>query len=122
MVRPTVYVTGVVPERVQAALAESFELAAGPDGVDGILSLLPTKVDATLLDRAGAQLRIVANYGVGVDNVDLDAARERGVLVTNTPDVLTHATAELALALTLSLLRRVTEGDRFVRRRESWSL
>jgi glyoxylate reductase len=78
-------------------------------------------VDAALLDRAGARLRIVANYGVGVDNVDLDAARERGVLVANTPDVLTDTTAELAIALTLSLLRRVTEGDRFVRRREAWS-
>jgi glyoxylate reductase len=120
-VRPAVHVTGVVPERVHEALAESFELADGPEGADGILSLLPTRVDAALLDRAGAQLRIVANYGVGVDNVDLDAARERGVLVANTPDVLTDTTAELAIALTLSLLRRVTEGDRFVRRREPWS-
>ena len=119
--RPTVHVTGVVPERVRAALAESFVLADAPEGVEGILSVLPTKVDAALLERAGGQLRIVANYGVGVDNVDLDAARERGVLVTNTPDVLTYTTAELAIALTLSLLRRVTEGDRFVRRREPWS-
>jgi glyoxylate reductase len=120
-VRPAVHVTGDVPERVHAALVESFELADGPEGVEGILSLLPTRVDAALLDRAGARLRIVANYGVGVDNVDLDAARERGVLVANTPDVLTDTTAELAIALTLSLLRRVTEGDRFVRRREAWS-
>jgi lactate dehydrogenase-like 2-hydroxyacid dehydrogenase len=120
-VRPAVYVTGVVPERVHAALAESFALAEAPEGVEGILSLLPTNVDAALLDRAGSQLRIVANYGVGVDNVDVDAARARGVLVANTPDVLTDTTAELAIALTLSLLRRVTEGDRFVRRREPWS-
>ncbi len=57
---------------------------------------------------------------MGVNNVDLDAARRRGIVVSNTPDVLTGATAELALTLMLSLLRRVAEGDRFVRRREPW--
>src|SRR5262249_11547382 len=121
LVRPTVHVTGPVPERVQRALAEAFTLADGVEGVDGILSLITATVDGDLLDRAGSQLRIVANYGVGVDNVDLAGARERGVLVANTPDVLTHATAELAIALTLALLRRVAEGDRFLRRRARWS-
>jgi glyoxylate reductase len=120
-VRPIVHVTGAVPERVHAALAESFALSETAEGADGILSLLTTKVDAALLDRAGPQLRVVANYGVGVDNVDLDAAREHSVLVANTPDVLTETTAELAIALTLSLLRRVTEGDRFLRGRAPWS-
>jgi glyoxylate reductase len=120
-VRPIVHVTGKVPERVHAALAESFTLSETVEGVDGILSLLTTAVDAELLDRAGPQLRVVANYGVGVDNVDLSAARERGVLVANTPDVLTEATAELAIALTLALLRRVAEGDRFLRARARWS-
>ncbi len=106
---------------MHAALAEAFELTDGPEGVEGILSLLTTTVDAALLERAGPQLRIVANYGAGVDNVDLAAARERGVLVANTPDVLTETTAELAIALTLALLRRVAEGDRFVRRRNRWT-
>ncbi len=115
------HVTGPLPERVQDALAETFTLVDGPEGVDGLLSLLTTAVDAALLDRAGPQLRIVANYGAGVDNVDLAAARERNVLVANTPDVLTETTAELAIALTLALLRRVAEGDRFVRRREQWT-
>ena len=119
--RPVVHVTGPVPARVEAALRETFTLAEGPEGVDGILSLLGTRVDAALLERAGPQLRIVANYGAGVDNVDLEAARSRSVLVANTPDVLTETTAELAIALTLALLRRVAEGDRFVRRRERWS-
>jgi len=119
--RPVVHATGQVPERVHAALAEAFELTDGPEGVEGILSLLTTTVDAALLERAGPQLRIVANYGAGVDNVDLAAARERGVLVANTPDVLTETTAELAIALTLALLRRVAEGDRFVRRRNRWT-
>jgi len=119
--RPVVHATGQVPDRVRAALAEAFELTDGPEGVEGILSLLTTTVDAALLERAGPQLRIVANYGAGVDNVDLAAARERGVLVANTPDVLTETTAELAIALTLALLRRVAEGDRFVRRRNRWT-
>jgi glyoxylate reductase len=120
-VRPTVHVTGAVPERVQDALAESFALVDGVEGADGILVLLTTTVDAAFLDRAGPQLRIVANYGAGVDNVDLNATRVRNVLVANTPDVLTDAVAELTIALTLALLRRVVEGDRFVRARERWT-
>ena len=82
--------------------------------------MLTVTVDDAYLEAAGPQLRIVANYAVGVNNIDLEAARRRGVVVSNTPDVLTRATAELALTLMLSLLRRVTEGDRFVRRREPW--
>src|SRR4029450_3435333 len=62
----------------------------------------------------------VANYAVGVNNIDLDAAASRGVVVTNTPDVLTRATAELAIGLALALLRRIAEGDRFVRRKAEW--
>jgi glyoxylate reductase len=92
-----------------------------PAGADGILALLTTPIDAALLAQAGPQLRVVANYAVGVDNIDVDAARARGILVANTPDVLTDATAELAIALTLALLRRVVEGDRFVRAREEWT-
>jgi len=120
VVRPTVHVTGAVPERIRAALAGSFTLADRPAGADGILSLITTTVDGDLLDRAGPRLRIVANYGVGLDNVDVDAARARGVLVANTPDVLTDTTAELAIALTLALLRRVAEGDRLLRAQHSW--
>jgi glyoxylate reductase len=119
-VRPRVHVTGEVPARVHEALAESFTLAERAEGADGILSLLTMRVDAEFLDRAGPQLRVVANYGVGVDNVDLAAARARDVVVANTPDVLTDAVAELAIALTLSLLRRVAEGDRFLRSRAPW--
>ncbi len=82
--------------------------------------MLTVAVDDAYLEAVGPQLRIVANYAVGVNNIDLEAARRRGVVVANTPDVLTGATAEIALTLMLSLLRRVTEGDRFVRRREPW--
>jgi lactate dehydrogenase-like 2-hydroxyacid dehydrogenase len=115
-----IYVTGEVPAAVRAALAEDFELAESPDGAVGILSLLTTAVDAALLDRAGSQLAVVANYAVGVNNIDLDAARARGVLVANTPDVLTRPTAELTVTLMLTLLRRVTEGDRLIRSRKPW--
>ena len=77
-------------------------------------------VDAAYLDAAGPQLRIVANYAVGIDNVDLEAARARGVVVSNTPGVLTNATAEHTIGLMLALLRRIAEGDRSLRRRDHW--
>jgi glyoxylate reductase len=69
------------------------------------------RVDASLLDAAGPELRIVANFAVGYDNVDLESCRRRGVAVTNTPGVLTDATAELALALTLAAARRLNEAE-----------
>jgi len=118
--RPSVHVTGPVPQRIQSELRESFELVDEPAGADGILALLTTTVDGDYLDAAGGQLQVVANYGVGLDNVDLEAARSRNVLIANTPDVLTEATAELAIGLTLALLRRIAEGDRMLRARRAW--
>jgi glyoxylate reductase len=109
-----------VPAAINAAVAESFDVADGPAGVDGVLATLPTRIDDAFLGAAGPQLRIVANYGVGVDNIDLDAMRRRGVVVANTPDVLTDATAEFAIGLTLALLRRIVEADRFLRARSEW--
>jgi glyoxylate reductase len=73
-----------------------------------------------LLDAAGPQLRVVANYAVGLDNVDLAECERRGITVSNTPDVLTDATAEMTIALMLAVTRRVAEGDRFLRRRQGW--
>ncbi|MFT3764937.1 MAG: D-glycerate dehydrogenase [Minicystis sp.] len=81
---------------------------------DALVTLVTDRVDGALLDAA-PRLRVVANCGVGVDNIDLDACRRRGVAVTNTPDVLTEATADATLALILDACRRVTEGDRAVR-------
>ena len=95
---------------------------AEPDGVEGLLVNPGDPVGAALFDQAGPSLRVVANFGVGYDNVDVAAATERGVVVANTPDVLTEATAELTIALLLALLRRVAEGDRLVRRRDPWRL
>jgi glyoxylate reductase len=120
VVRPRVHITEPVLDEVTAVLATDFHLVDGPEGADGILSLLTTTVDAELLDRAGPQLRVVANYAVGVNNVDLAAAAARGVVVANTPDVLTRTTAELAVGLMLALLRRIAEGDRFIRRGDEW--
>ena len=82
--------------------------------------MLTDRVDDELLDAAGPQLRIVADYAVGIDNLDVEACRRRGVVVSNTPDVLTETTAELTLAIVLALLRRVAEGDRLIRRGEQW--
>jgi glyoxylate reductase len=118
--RPRIHVTAPVPTEVEEALARDFDTSPSPVGAVGIVSMLTTRVDGAYLDRAGPQLRVVANYAVGVNNVDLAAAAERNVVVANTPDVLTRATAELAVGLMLALLRRIAEGDRFVRRREEW--
>ena len=116
-----VHVTGDVPRRVAEALEQDFELVSDPAEAEGVLSLINTVVDDAYLEQAGAQLEVVANYGVGVNNIDLEAARRRGVVIANTPDVLTKTTAELAIAVTLALLRRVVEGDRFIRSRSPWS-
>ncbi|RSM85532.1 D-glycerate dehydrogenase [Kibdelosporangium aridum] len=89
-------------------------------GKDGLLTMLSERVDAELLDAAGPQLKIVANHAVGYDNVDVPECTRRGVLVANTPDVLTEATADLAWALILACLRRIAEGDRFLRTQTPW--
>jgi glyoxylate reductase len=89
-------------------------------GKDGLLTMLSDRVDAELLDAAGPQLKIVANHAVGYDNIDVAECTRRGVQVANTPDVLTEATADLAWALILACLRRIAEGDRFLRSGTPW--
>ena len=120
---PRIFVTRRVPGPVREALDARFdvgihdaetppsrdELLRAVAGCEGLVTMLTDDVDAELLDAAGPQLRAVANYATGYDNVDVDAATERGVLVTATPGVLEEATAELTLALILALLRRVAE-------------
>jgi len=86
----------------------------------GAVTLLTDKVDDEFLDVAGDQLAIVANFAVGFDNIDVAACTRRGVLCSNTPDVLTETTADTAWALLMAAARRVAEGDRFLRRREPW--
>jgi glyoxylate reductase len=102
-------------------LLESIGTVAGPQGwereverAEGLIALLTVRVDEALLDRA-PRLRIVANAVVGHDNVDVGACRARGVMVTNTPDVLTDASADLAMALLLATVRRLPQAERSLR-------
>lgn len=126
--KPKVYVTRILPkeamDRIEANCdAKIWEgelppprdvLLRNVEDVEGLLSLLTDKVDSELMDRA-PKLKVVSNYAVGFDNIDVAEATRRGIIVGNTPGVLTETTADLAFALILAAARRVTEGDRFVR-------
>jgi len=130
-----IVVTRRIPEPGLALLREAGEVWVSPHdrplttaelheavaGAEAVVTLLHDRVDAAFFDAAGPQLRCVANVAVGYDNIDVNAARERGVVVTNTPGVLTDATADLAFALILAVTRRVGEGDRLVRSGTRWS-
>ena len=124
------FLTRLVPEPGPRLLKEAFaevrgnfqernldrsELLRGVRGADALYCLLTDTIDAEVLEAAGPRLRVVSNMAVGYDNVDVPAATARGVLVTNTPGVLTETTADLAWALLLAAARRVVEGDRLVR-------
>ena len=89
-------------------------------GADAIVSLLTEKIDAELLAAAGPQLKSVSNVAVGYNNIDVPACEEAGVLVTNTPGVLTEATADIAMALILMSTRRLGEGERVIRAQDPW--
>ncbi|MFP4136408.1 MAG: 2-hydroxyacid dehydrogenase [Candidatus Acetothermia bacterium] len=95
------------------------ELLKGLEDKDGLICLLNDEVDSEVLD-ASSDLEIVANLGVGYDNIDVDAATERGIMVTNTPGVLTETTADLSFGLLLAAARRIPEADTFVRE-GSWN-
>jgi glyoxylate reductase len=101
--------------RVGGLDAGRRDILANVEGADAVVADPTVAVDAELLDAAGARCKTVANFAVGVDNVDLDECRRRDVIVTNTPDVLTNATAELALALTLGAARMLGEAERDLR-------
>jgi glyoxylate reductase len=96
------------------------ELLKRVTGAEAIVSLLTEKIDGELLDAAGKQLRSVSNVAVGYNNIDVPACRERNVLVTNTPGVLTEATADIAMALILMSTRRLAEGERVIRAQQPW--
>ena len=120
--KPQVFLTRRVPDSVLSRLEASFALSDEIAGSTGLVTIPADAVGAELFDAAGPSLRIVANFGVGYDSVELAEATRRGIVVSNTPDVLTEATAELTVALMLALLRRLVEGDRLVRRRDEWAL
>ena len=129
-----VYVTRLLTDQAMAAVAAlGVPVVVGPEeppttadllrdaaGAVAIISTLTERVDAAVLDAAGSALRVVANVAVGYDNVDVAAARDRGVAVTNTPGVLDGATADLTLGLVLAAARRIAEGDRFLRAGTPW--
>lgn len=138
MPKPPVLLTRRIPSaafaRLEAACDVDLHEGASPlapdelkrrvKGKQALICLLTDKIDGAVVDAGLPDLKIVANVAVGYDNVDVPAVTSRGVVFTNTPDVLTEATAELTWALILSLARRVTEGDRLIRRGEwrGWAL
>ncbi len=97
------------------------ELLRRAAGADAVVSLLTERIDAELLEAAGPQLKVVANVAVGYDNIDVPACTERGVVATNTPGVLTDATADLAIGLILMATRRLGEGERLIRSGQAWT-
>ena len=125
--RPRVVVACALPATGLDLLRQRFDVEAGGDrperswlhkhvpGAAAIVTDPSIRVDGPLLDAAGPSLMVVANFAVGYDNLDLEAIRERGIRSTNTPDVLTNATAELAITLMLACARRVAEADALTR-------
>ena len=127
--RPRVFVARILPDEGLDPVRAACDADIWPDelppprdellrrvaGCDGVLTLLTDRVDDTFLDAAGGQLRVVSNYAVGFDNVDVAACARRGVAVGNTPGVLTETTADLAWALLMAAARRLPESDRYVR-------
>ena len=127
--RPRVFVARRIPDDGLEPVLAACDAVVWPDelpppraeilraieGCAGVLTLLTDRVDDEFLDRAGPGLRVVSNYAVGFDNVDVPACTARGVPVGNTPGVLTETTADLAWALLMAAARRLPEGDRYVR-------
>ncbi|MCW5747903.1 MAG: D-glycerate dehydrogenase [Alphaproteobacteria bacterium] len=127
--KPLVIVTRKLPEAIETRMMELFETRLNVDDkplsqaqlVEAVKSadvLVPTvtdRIDAKVLSQAAPRLRLIASFGTGVDHIDLDSARQRGITVTNTPGVLTEDTADMTMALILAVARRVGEGERLVR-------
>ncbi len=137
---PKIFVTRALPQSAIQMLIDEFgpesvsvfpedrvihrdELLAGAKGVDALLPILTETIDTEVMDAAGPQLKIIANYAVGFNNIDVDAATQRKIPVTNTPGVLTETTADLTWALILGTARRISEGERYLRagKWESWA-
>lgn len=122
--KPTILVTRRLTADVEERLSREFDArwCDGPDDIvhelpasDGLCPTVADRIDGEILRRAGGRLKIIANFGVGYDNVDSPVARELGIAVTNTPDVLTESTADLAILLMLMAARRAGEGERLCR-------
>jgi len=135
--KPTVVVTRKLPDVVETRMMELFdvhlnvddrqfsadELAAAMQNCDVLVPTLTDNVDKTVIAKAGPRLKLIANFGNGVDHIDIAAARAKGINVTNTPDVLTEDTADMAMALMVAVPRRLLEGAELIRegRFKGWS-
>src|SRR2546426_5990075 len=119
----TILLTRRLFPEAEAMLRRTFRRTRRPGLAEGILTQLTNRVDAPFMDRS-PRLRVISQCAVGVDNIDLEAARRRGITVMNTPGVLTEAAADMTWALILAVARRVPEGDRVCRagRYEGWDL
>ena len=127
--KPLVVITRKLPDAIETRLMELFdvrlnvndeamseaELTEAVKTADVLVPTITDTIDAKLIAAAGKKLKLIANYGTGVDHIDLAAAREKGITVTNTPDVLTEDTADMTMALILAVPRRLVEGERIVR-------
>ena len=127
--KPVVIVTRKLPDVVETRMRELFyarlnvddepmtqaELAAAAKVADVLVPTVTDRIDRGVISQAGPQLRLIANFGTGVDNVDLDTARNRGITVTNTSGVLTEDTADMTMALILAVPRRIAEGAAYLK-------
>jgi glyoxylate reductase len=127
--KPAILVTRKLPDAAMALLDEHFQVEFNPHnrvllreelleavkGKDGVLSLLTDTMDGEVMETSGGQLKMIANYAVGFNNIDVDAATQRKIAVSNTPGVLTDTTADLAMALLLAVARRIVESDNYAR-------
>lgn len=127
--KPRVVVTRKLPDAIETRMMELFDvqlnlddqamtkaqLIAAVANADVLVPTVTDRIDAGILAQAGDRLRLIANYGTGVDHIDLATARQRGITVTNTPDVLTEDTADMTMALFLAVSRRIAEGERVMR-------
>ena len=127
--KPLVIVTRKLPDVVETRMRELFDARLNVDDramtqaelIDAVKAadvLVPTvtdRIDRTVITQAGPNLKLIANFGTGVDNIDIDTARNRGILVTNTPGVLTEDTADMTMALILAVPRRLAEGTAFMK-------
>jgi glyoxylate reductase len=133
--KPVVVVTRKLPDAVELRMRELFDTRLNPDdkpmtaaqlaeavkAADVLVPTVTDRIDAALLSKAGEQLRLIANFGNGVDNIDVATAVQRGITVTNTPGVLTEDTADMTMALILSVPRRLVEGSSVLISDQDWA-
>ena len=132
--KPLVVITRKLPDAIETRMRELFdarlnvedrpmshaELAEAMREADVLVPTVTDKIDATLIEQAGSNLKLIATFGNGVDNIDVAGAAKRGIVVTNTPNVLTEDTADMTMALMLAVPRRLTEGATFLTDGGKW--